>query len=432
MRALIAAAVMGGVGCGDAMAPPIGADASVRDASGDAAAAGAAITVDVRTVFGPAGVPVPDVLVAFIPPSGAPEVVATDAVGRARAVMPAGATVAIARLDFGQRELTVFVDVPAGAALIDGPPLPMVPGGADLGARQATVAPYVGVAQLAASCGGVGGGFGGQPLTWRQAACAQSGDATVVATSADDLGQRQYAARRHVDLARDAEVALPPWRPLATSAVVLTSVPEAVLSASVVVIQDDGDVEWNRDFVAAPVEGASLVLPVPVVPEPLPAQLEVTVAGLGAEARLISRRASLGPRVAIDIGSQAPPWLAPATLDVDARVVAWRYQGGGGRRPDAVFAAFTLTNFAAPTLRVVAPGTATAVTLPPLPPALAAWDVLGGMGAIERATLGVDLVGVTDYGVAAAAVAQGTRVGEAMGRALVPVERGHDWWISGR
>jgi len=146
-------------------------------------------------------------------------VVATDAAGRARAVMPAGATVAIARLDFGQRELTVFVDVPAGAALTDGPPLPTVPGGVDLGARQATVAPYVGVAQLAASCGGVGGGFGGQPLTWRQAACARSGDATVVATSADELGQRQYAARRHVDLALDAEVALPAWRPLATSAV---------------------------------------------------------------------------------------------------------------------------------------------------------------------------------------------------------------------
>lgn len=426
MRALIVAALAAGCGA-DVAPPPIASDA--RGGSGDAAAT-APITVDVRARF--TGIPAADAVVAFIPPSGAAVVVPTDVAGRASAVMPAGATVAIARADFGQSQLTVIVDVPSGAALIDGPPLPATPGGDDLGDREAAVAPYVGVAQVAASCGGSGGGFGGQPVRWRQAACARVGDGTVVAAGTDPDGQRQYAARRHVDLRDDAVVALPAWRPMTTTAVVLTSIPESVVSASVALTQDDGAVEWHRDFVAAPVEGASLVLAVPVVPEPLAAQLEIVAEGVAQRVRLVGRRAPTAPSVAVDLGSTAPPWLGPPELDLATRTVAWRYQGGGGRRPDVALATLqTSTRGGALTLRVIAPGTATEVVVPPLPPALAAWDLDASTEVFDGRIIGVDIVGVTDYATAASGVDQAAWRAEQSG-IVQPLDRQRDWWITGR
>ncbi len=426
MRALIVAALAAGCGA-DVAPPPIASDArGVSDA-----VATAPITVDVRAPF--TGVPAADAVVAFIPSAGPAVVVPTDVAGRASAVMPAGATVAIARVEFGRPELTVIVDVPAGAALIDGPPLPTAPGSGDLGERQATVAPYVGVAQLATSCGGSGAGFAGAPLRWRQAGCARVSDGTVVATGADERGQRQYAARRHVDLRSEAVVALPPWRPMTTTAVVLTSVPESVVSASVALVQDDGDVEWNRDFVAAPVEGASLVLAVPAVPEPVAAQLEVAAQGVGQELRLIGRRAPTGPRIAIDLGSAAPPWIGLPSLAAAARTITWSYQGGGGRRPDVVVATLSLsTANGGVWLRVIGPGTATAVIIPPLPPALAAWDLDASTAVFEGRIVGVDIVGVTDYAAAASAVDQAARLGDLRGAFVVPLDRERDWWVTGR
>ena len=424
MRALIVAALAAGCGA-DVAPPPIASDAR----GGRDAAATAPITVDVRARF--TGIPAVDAVVAFIPPGGPAVVVATDVAGRASAVMPAGATVAIARVDFGEPQLTVIVDVPPGAALIDGPPLSATPGGDDLGDREAAVAPYVGVAQVAASCGGSGGGFGGQAVRWRQAACARVGDGTVVATSADDRGQRQYAARRHVDLRGEAVVTLPPWQPMASAAVVLTSIPEAIVSASVALVQADGDVEWTRDFVAAPVEGASLVLTVPAVAEPVMAQLDVTAQTSGEQVRWFGRRAVLGPRVALDLGSAAPPWVGPPTLTAATRTVAWTYRGGGGRRPDVVLATLSLaTSAGVRTLRLIAPGTATEAVVPPLPPGLAAWDLDGATTTFEGRALGVDIVGVTDYATAASAVDQAAWRGEQTG-AVAPIDRARDWWVTG-
>lgn len=425
MRALIVAALAAGCGA-DVASPPLASDAR----AGSDAAALAPIIVDVRGRF--FGVPVADAIVAFIPPGGPAVVVPTDVAGRASAAMPAGATVAIARAEFGQAQLTVFVDVPPGAALIDGPPLTALPGGPDLGDRQATVAPYIGVAQVSASCGGSGGGFGGEPLAWRQAGCARASDGTVVATGADPVGQRQYAAQRHVDLRDAAVVELPAWRPMTTTAVVLTSIPESVVSASVALTQDDGDVIWNRDFVAAPIEGASLVLAVPTVPEPVAAQLELVAAGAEQEVRLVGRRAPTAPRVAIDLGSAAPPWLGPPALDLASRTVTWRYQGGGGRRPDVVLATLSLSsNDGALTLRLIAPGTATAVVVPRLPPELAAWDLAATSAVFDRGIIGVDIVGVTDYATAASAVDQAAWRAEQRG-VVEPLARDRDWWITGR
>lgn len=426
MRALIVAALAAGCGA-DVAPPPIASDArGVSDA-----VATAPITVDVRARF--TGVPVGDAVVAFVPSAGPAVVVPTDVAGRASAVMPAGATVAIARADFGEPQLTVIVDMPPGAALIDGPPLPVTRGGADLGDRQANVAPYVGVAQVAASCGGSGGGFGGELVRWRQAACARASDGTVVATGTDPEGQRQYAARRHVDLRGDAVVVLPPWQPMTTTAVVLTSVPASVVSASVALTQDDGDVEWNRDFVAAPIEGASLVLAVPAVPEPVAAQLELVAQGVGAQLRLFGRRAPTGPRTAIDLGSVAPPWIGLPSLTAATRTITWSYQGGGGRRPDVVLVTLSLSTIhGGVSLRVIAPGTATAVVVPPLPPALAAWDLDDQTATFEGRIIGVDIVGVTDYATAASAVDHAAWLGEQRGAVVVPLDRARDWWVTGR
>ncbi|MBL8626016.1 MAG: hypothetical protein JNK64_32170 [Myxococcales bacterium] len=371
-------------------------------------------------------------MVAFIPPAGPPVVVPTDVDGRAVAAMPDGATVAIARTDFGERELTVFLDVPAGAALIDGPPLPRAPGGPDLGERQATVAPYVGVARLAISCGGSTAGFGGQAFSWHLFGCARAADATLVATGADAVGQRQYAARRHVDLRSAEVVALPDWRPMTASQVVLTSIPEAVQAAQATVVQDDGDLEWNRDFVAAPVEGASLVLTAAVVPERIAGQVDVTARSADGAVRWIGRRAPLGLRTVVDLGSEAPPWISPATLDAAARTVTWAYQGGGGRRPAVVLATFGLSGVDNRALRVIAPGAATTARLPTLPVELAAWDVDAGTLGFEGGTLGVDIVGQPAYVAVAVAVDQAARAGERQGDGLLPRDGDHAWWITGR
>jgi hypothetical protein len=215
--------------------------------------------------------------------------------------------------------------------------------------------------------------------------------------------------------------------------VVLTSIPESIVSASVALVQDDGDVEWNRDFVAAPVEGASLVLMVPAVPEPIAGQLDVAAQAGGQQLRLFGRRAMLGPRTAVDLGSAAPPWIGQPGLAAATRTVAWSYQGGGGRRPDVVLATLALsTSVGGVVLRVIAPGTATAVVIPPLPPALAAWDLDAKTATLDGRTLGVDIVGVTDYITAASAVDQAVWLGEQRGVVLVPLDRARDWWVTGR
>ncbi|MBK9036086.1 MAG: hypothetical protein IPL61_33385 [Myxococcales bacterium] len=430
MRGLIGAA-LALAACGADVAPP----ARAVDATPPIDAAPGPITVRVlATVQDPGatlGAPLAGVQVAFLPPDGPALITISDDAGLATATVPSGgAVVVVRRRPFDAPDVTIFLDVPAGSALVDGN-RPRWFGGASLGARAATIAPWPsGTVELTASCAGRGFQDSATSMRWFQPRCTRADDATVVAVAHASDGSAAYAARAHVDLTDVEVIALPPWQPLTDTELILTNIPEVRTLAVVTRRQLDLDAEWSSVTATGSIEGASLVVPVPVVPIGELATLEVQLESpvvTTLHARLV--RPALERRTVVDVTATAPPTLGTRGFDVATRALTWTYQGGNGRRPDVVVATFTgvVANDAV-TFRVIAPGDRTQVTLPILPPELAEVDLGPEATTVGLVLVAVELPAIGAYAAAASLVGVARRDAELDGELLSGLDQ--DWWLS--
>lgn len=364
-RALgLAPAVALVAGCGTDVrgAPP------ALDAAPHADAAAGPITVRVLVTDTTVATPEAGVRVLFVAPAGAAVLETTDADGVARAAMPDGATVVVARGTGLLRQITAFFAVPPGASLIDGPQPVAV--GASLGLRTATVPP-TDAPQLAlrASCGQQGFGQGTE-VVWNAGDCPRARDATVV-VAAEGQPTPRYAIATGVDLVRDAPVVMGRWQDPRATDVILTNLPPDITDLAAQRVQlDRGDVLDGRSASVA-VEGASTIVPLAVAPMGDRAEVTTTLFKAG---RLVLAGHQLvagdTPRVVVEVGGRPPAPLTAIGYDPETGTLAWGHAGAGASAHAyaAVIGLQSLT--AVYQVRVVAPGDVGAVRLPPLPPEL--------------------------------------------------------------
>ncbi len=425
-RAVAALALV--AGCGPDVTPP----ALAIDAA-PAVDASTPMRVRVLSIGGerPQGAPALGARVGFLPPTGAPVVITTGDDGLATADMPSGTVIVVAQSrGFGVADTTIVFDVDAGADLTLGDRATPQLVGDNLGMRRATVAPWDGVVELAASCSSGSGGQLGTELTWFQFGCASAADATVVARAFGDDGLQAYAVLTHVDLRVDAPLTLPAWRPVTAARLVLTNLPLSLESAFAQRVAHDGLDDWSQVSSGAPVEGASVVLPLRSIPI---GERTITSVDL-REDGLVAYRAQLRRPVTelttvVDVGGDAPPRVTSSLFTVDERRLTWSYQGSG-RRPDLIRALILsdVDGFGR-VHEIIAPGGRTSLVLPPLPPEFADVDFDGVTPAFLQSLGAVELPDVLGFADAASLVDLWTptrgSLDASLGRAPF------DWWITG-
>jgi hypothetical protein len=321
-----------------------------------------------------AGLPMADVDVVFVAPTGQSIATKTDRHGVAAAESPSGSAVFVIRDPLSFAVITAFADVPAGAALVDGAPPSSPVSSQILGVRHAMVAGIgANFYQLQSSCntsapsgGSVFSGDGS--FEWQQARCVHARDASVVVTAtAFDGGLIGYSHREHVDLEQLVEFAMPAIEPSVPSTVIATNIPASVTTISVQETHGDRDLSAGA-AAAALVEGSSVVLQFPVAPiGSLTSRWVQFGNGRTRPVTLVTQQLGVVVNTVIDVGAQAMPFVGQPSVGDDGSL-SWSYVGGGGRRPDVMIISLGYVGGSVDVaLRVVAPGARTEVRLPMLP-----------------------------------------------------------------
>ena len=379
----------------------------------------------------PQGAPAAGARVGFLPPTGAPVVITTGDDGLATADMPSGTVIVVAQSrGFGVADTTIVFDVDAGADLTLGDRATPQIVGDNLGMRRATVAPWDGVVSLSSSCSSGTGGQLGTELTWFQLGCARARDATIVARAVGEGGLEAYAALTHVDLELDLPLALPAWRPVITARLVLTNLPLTLgLVTAQRIARDDLD-DWSVMSANAPVEGASVVLPLRAAPIGDRTTTSVSL----FEGTQVVYRAQLQRPIAevttvLDVGGDAPPRIGDGTFALAERRLTWRYQGSG-RRPDVVRAviASDVDGFGR-VHELLIPGDRTTVVLPPFPPEFADVDFDGASPAFLSSLDAIELPDSAAFAEVVSLIEPWIRLNTTLDASLGRAP--FDWWITG-
>lgn len=397
-------AAVGLVGCGGAGAST-DPDAGRADAAIDGRPGLVTVTVvgDFADFPTEPGAPLVGATVVFVDPGGAETAVATDASGRASAVVAPGAAVFVLRTrEVGVGDhLGMFVGLEPGMDVTAGrPPLsPVAP--PPLGSVR-IVAPAVPGADfytVGLACG-VGQAAPAPDFVVAVQPCpATARSMILVSAFAGDGVLVSYGLARDVDLraAIGTTIDVPASQAPAIASAVYTSTPPEVVSVAVRQTARAGDVRSDSYAPAVAPGGAVVTVGLPIAPIGDRTEVRTILATPGALGLVGWVRRYHGQRLAtrVDLGATMLPFMTTPSVSLGARTAAWTLTGGSGRRPDLIVIRghYLGPDDRAVELSIIGPGDRLHLTWPRFPAALAAVTPPANAWAQVNEYYGLDAVG---------------------------------------